>query len=90
MSVKWHYVSLESVTERVISPSPIYDALNDHLLLTACCVVYCNILIAELYIQSFFFFFFTKDVNVDMCALFRWAKAGLLKMTALNAACVIL
>lgn len=60
MSVKWHYVSLESVTERVISPSPIYDALNDHLMLTACCVVYCNILIAELYIQSFFFFFYKR------------------------------
>lgn len=66
MSVKWHYVSLESVTERVISPSPIYDALNDHLMLTACCVVYCNILIAELYIQSFFFFFLQK-MSMSIC-----------------------
>lgn len=51
---------------------------------TACCVVYCRIIIVEL------MFLYTKDVNVSMCALFRWAKAGLLRMTALNAACVIL
>lgn len=40
---------------KLINPNLMYDASSDCLMLTACCVVYCTILIVEFYVHSCFY-----------------------------------